>query len=565
MIIHLNERRFDKLFLTESKNSKRADKQTMQLIAQRSGWDINDNRVANTQWFFRKVYFGSEGLNDDWFIVLEPNFCAAAIDKGMLNGDTDGVYNDLLDLIKYAHRKAKELIETKGREAMLQYISELKGNINSWDTLYEMVGKALEYERQEAMEKANQTQESESEYKVIGPVDFAEAREYGDYTAYQDGGEICYTQAGSTWNQYTKNDAYSVYILVKPRWGEIPDEHDDEYEESPYDTYGMSMIFVIVDEEGNLKTCNTRWNHEASYKGKDVDFALDEVQLSELVGRPFKEVFKPKTPLTFEEKVEEILYKVNNWNYDEEGDFDILFSDFREYEGNVFAVKVYDKWNFLRYDVDEDVYRFVSNQWFDAVGYYTMVDENYGVALVLLKGCGYNFVKNDGTYLFDEWLRGADNFRGRHSMILKGGQTYITDIYGNLYNDKEEIFADVAKGGKSVLKKVDSYEYYGSNYYKIILFGRENILFNGRLLSPDLWFHEVFITDASIAARRFPVIYSEGNYPFQCNYLKTEGGLLLPNWVDKVSTFKYTYHFYAEIKDNGETYCIDINGNKISE
>ena len=284
MIIHLNEHRFSKLFLTESKNSKRADKQTMQLIAQRSGWDINDERVLQTQRYFRSTYFGSEGVNVDWFIILEPNFCAAAIDKGLLrsgNVYSNDVYNDLLEFIKYAYRKAKELLETKGREAMLQYISELKGNVNGWDTLYEMVGKALENERQEAMEKANQTQRGNSEYEVIGPVEFAEAQEYGDYTAYQDGGgEICYTQGGKTWNSYTYNNKYTVYILVKPNWDELEPVHDDEDEESGYDTYGMSMIFVIVDEDGKLKTCNTRWNHEANYKyGRDVDFALDEVEL----------------------------------------------------------------------------------------------------------------------------------------------------------------------------------------------------------------------------------------------------------------------------------------------
>jgi hypothetical protein len=127
------------------------------------------------------------------------------------------------------------------------------------------------------------------------------------------------------------------------------------------------------------------------------------------------------------------------------------------------------------------------------------------------------------------------------------------------------VFADVVKGEENILEKIDSYKYYGSNYYKVILFDRENILFNGRLLSPDLWFQQVFITDNSMAARRFPVIYSEDNNVFQCNYLKTEGGLLLPNWVEKAFSFKYTYHFFAKIENNGETYYIDINGNKISE
>ena len=564
---------FNKLFLTESKNSKRADKQTMQLIAQRSGWDINDERVLQTQRYFRSTYFGSEGVNVDWFIVLEPNFCAAAIDKGLLRSDdvySNEVYNDLLDLIKYAYRKAKGLIETKGREAMLQYITELRENVVGWDTLYEVVGKALENERQEAMEKANQVQESESEYEVIGPVEFNEASEYGDYTAYQDGGEICYTQGGRTWNSYTHNDEYAVYILVKPNWDELEPVHDDEDEESAYDTYGMSMIFVIVDENGNLKTCNTRWNHEANYKPDyDVDFALDETELSELVGRPFSEVFKPKTPLTFEERVERILELINDFDNGLEDDIENLFDRYGD-GGDADKVKIGDKSNFLIYDTDRGCYHFASEQWFDSVGLYYKLDEDgeFGLGNVYIEGLGYNYVKNDGTYLFDEWLQGADFFKGNHSVILKGGQIYITDRYGNLYNNKEEVFseiANIAKNGGNILEQVDTCQYCGDNYYKVVLFDKENILFNGRLLSPDLWFQQVFITDNSIAARRFPVLYSEKNGVFQCNYLKTEGGLLLANWVEKAFSFKYTYHFFAKIEDNGETYYIDINGNKISE
>lgn len=502
MIIHLNEHRFSRLFLTESKNSKRADKQTMQLIAKRSGWDINDERVLQIQRYFRSTYFGSEGVNVDWFIVLEPNFCAAAIDKGLLrSGDvySNDVYNDLLDLVKFAYRKAKELLETKGREAMLQYISELKGDVNGWDTLYEMVGKALENERQEAMERANQTQRGNSEYEIIGPVDFNEAMGYGDYTGSQDGGsEICYTQGGKTWNSYTHKDSYAVYILVKPNWDEIEPEHDGDYEdeESAYDTYGMSMIFVIVDENGNLKTCNTRWNHDGSYDANhDVDFALDEVELSELVGRPFSEVFKPKTPLTFEERVERILDLLNDMY--NELDYEEVQELFDSYDdgGDAAKVKIGDKYNFLIYDSDEEYYYFPSEQWYDAVGlYYKMNEEGeFGLGNVFIEGLGYNYIKNDGTYLFDEWLESAEYFNGKYSTILKGGRKYIIDAYGNMYNNEEEALANLANITNNILDEVEGYYQPTvlSDLFVVNISNYYNIVLDDVLLSPNKWFRDI--------------------------------------------------------------------------
>lgn len=422
MIVHLNENMFNKLFLTESKNSKRADKQTMQLIAQRSGWDINDERVLQTQRYFRSTYFGSEGVNVDWFIVLEPNFCAAAIDKGLLrSGDvySNEVYNDLLDLIKYAYRKAKGLIETKGREAMLQYITELRGNVVGWDTLYEMVGKALENERQEAMEKANQTQIGNSEYEVIGPVDFKEASEYGDYTAYQNGGEICYTQRGQTWNSYTHNDEYAVYILVKPNWDELVPVHDDEDEESAYDTYGMSMIFVIVDEDGNLQTCNTRWNHEANYRPDyDVDFALDETELSELVGRPFSEVFKPKIQMTFEQKAQLVLDKANN-----NEDIKEVCDYYYEYNDGNYEIELDELWNYLVFDSNNSCYRYALDEWCESCN---ELEEKMII-----------YDRNDALQKLEAGVNPNEIF----TKIVKFGEIYIVELDG-FYNFIADYFDD---------------------------------------------------------------------------------------------------------------------------
>lgn len=575
MIIHLNENRFFKLFLIESKNSKRADKQTIQLIAQRSGWGVDDDRTIQTQGFFKDTYFGSEGVNDDWFIVLEPNFCAAAIDKGLINGDNSGVYDDLLELVKYAHRKAKGLMTTKGREAMLQYVSSLKKGVSSWDSLYEMVGKPLEDERREAMERANQTESGTSEYSVKGPLSFKEAQRYGDCTAYQDGGsEICYTQDGRTWNQYTKNDKYSVYVMLKQGWGEVPDEHDGDYEdpESAYDTYGMSMIFVIVDEASKLKTCNTRWNHEGTYDSNhDVDFALDEVELSELIGRPFSEVFKPKEPLTFEERVNMALEMLNNDEYDDYNDYnDEVEGFFDTYDsgGDADKVSIENKWNFIIFDTDNDYYHLASEQWFDGVGLYYKLDEEgeFGLGNVYVKGRGYNYIKNDGTFLLDEWVDSADYFKGSHATIFNKGNYYIVDRFGTIFNrNPKEVFDDIAKCvGEKIFEKVDFYTKFLNSYdiYLVRLLGRYNLVMHDKLVSPNQWFEYIDLNFTGMSVKRV-LVEIDG----KCNFLNLDngGGLLLPSWVEQADPFCYEYgYYYAEINDKGKKYCIDVNGNDIT-
>ena len=103
MIIHLRENSFKKIFLTESTNSRRADKQTQEAIAQRLGTTVNDPRVIETQREFRKYYFGVGGVNDDWFIVLEPNFYLIASDIGAFD-DGNTAFN-LRKMIQYLHSK----------------------------------------------------------------------------------------------------------------------------------------------------------------------------------------------------------------------------------------------------------------------------------------------------------------------------------------------------------------------------------------------------------------------------------------------------------------------------
>ena len=178
---------------------------------------------------------------------------------------------------------------------MLNFINNFKDNVFDEASFRDFV------ENEYAKSKVDVTQNDNiqgidgggKKYEIIGPLTFEKAYDLSDYTGDQMGGEICYLRNEDTWNEYTDDGQKAVYVMVVDDWWELEPEHDG-YEQNPYDEYGLSMIFVFVDEYGNLQECNVRWNHDCEFpKDRFVDGALDEAEIEELIGRPFSEVFKP--------------------------------------------------------------------------------------------------------------------------------------------------------------------------------------------------------------------------------------------------------------------------------
>lgn len=153
------------------------------------------------------------------------------------------------------------------------------------------------------------------EYQVIGPIEFDEAQEIGNYSCPTS--LLCYTQYLHMWNNFTNGGSNACYVMLKDGWKDLKPVHDNgstDEDGSPYDTYGMSMIFLFVDQNGKLVNSNTRWNHKANFSGTghDVDYSFSEPDIEYLIGKPFTSVFKPKVdtnPINkFIEDVSRYLY-----------------------------------------------------------------------------------------------------------------------------------------------------------------------------------------------------------------------------------------------------------------
>ena len=124
-----------------------------------------------------------------------------------------------------------------------------------------------------------------TDYDIIEIHSYEEAHEIGNYSSKQElGGKLCYTQSESTWEQYTNHGNNRVFCLLKHGWKEMKPIAG---ENAPYDEYGLSMIFIFVNPNGKITTCNTRWNHEHSnglHSGMSVDNSLSADELSEIIG-----------------------------------------------------------------------------------------------------------------------------------------------------------------------------------------------------------------------------------------------------------------------------------------
>ena len=91
-----------------------------------------------------------------------------------------------------------------------------------------------------------------SEYTVVPISSFEEASKYGQYTSW------CVTHGSSHFQSYIDGGRRFYFCLRKGFEG-VPKAKG---EGCPLDEYGLSMISVLVDAEGEPNYITTRWNHE---------------------------------------------------------------------------------------------------------------------------------------------------------------------------------------------------------------------------------------------------------------------------------------------------------------
>ena len=209
------------------------------------------------------------------------------------------------EVIQPITAKLKELSESanekSGSIAMYKYLNSIVGKELDNDDTNE--NNQLSNDTYENRSNLNWTIDSNVDYNKMHNVYFPHtcAMCYGDKRITWEEGQYADTQYTNGEPDY---DVNKLYVILMDGWENIPQEHTEclfpeifgNEPNSPYDMYGLSMLFVWVTPKGKISACNTRWNHSASYTGNhSVDKAFNRVELSKILGVNFNSVFKGNT------------------------------------------------------------------------------------------------------------------------------------------------------------------------------------------------------------------------------------------------------------------------------
>lgn len=349
--------------------------------------------------------------------------------------------------------------------SILKYINNDESLNTSFDkNLNGLTFEKLSEQTTEGMEQAYKSErerfssidfgERNTIYNIVKINTFKEASEYSKYTPW------CVTHEIEAFNDYTNNGICVFYFCLKDGFESIPEKIG---ENCPLDEYGLSMLAVCVDENGECKTITCRWNHNNG--GSDNIMSTEE--LSRLLGVNFYEVFKPSS--VFKEKLEKAL------SLAKKGDLS-GFDYIGDFENDFAIVSLNDKFNF----VDRNC-KLLSQQWFDEIENF---DTN-GFGIVMLNGkC--NFIDVNGNLLSEQWFN----------------YVYKFDEYGISIVELNNKWNFIDTNGK-VLSKLwfdDIYDFNEYGFAKVKLNKKWNFIdTNGKLLS-EQWFDSSL--DATIYFRK---------------------------------------------------------------
>ena len=393
--VNLNEGSLAHTLLVEDKRTNQARQRSRDVIRQvLSDEQLTDEQVETELIKFEDKFYHDPKMRSSSVMRLEPLFCRLAFWYGF-SSDSENlkVINGLNEILNFLFKKQNEidLVSLIPNEALYTLTYD-----DLVDMFEEQMDAASEAEEQE-MAKNNYTP---NDYDIIGPLDYAEAHKIGNLS--YPGGRLCYTQNKYTWGDYTNDGTNNAYVALRKGWDDeekFPPVHDKNFvspydptqtptDESPYDTYGLSMIFIFVSPEGDLTTCNTRWNHKAYYPGKaSTDHALERQQISEILGVDFIKRFCGNVDAKFKQAVKNASQLLKNGDL---SGFDQV-TTFNSSNRKCVAVRCGKKWNVI---VDNKI---KYKQWFDLIWSTIYLDYGYMVKI----GSKQNILDENGDLIFN--------------------------------------------------------------------------------------------------------------------------------------------------------------------
>ena len=170
-------------------------------------------------------------------------------------------------------------------------------------------------------------------YEIIPITDFGTANKWGKYS--NPSLPLCYTTGEGTWNseRFGDDGRNKCFLLLNQdtwkNWGEgkAPEPND----KTPYDDYGLSMVWLFIEPNGNLHASNTRWNHKCEekipsfsnmYGGTEVDKSFDKKGIEKLLKKKFLDAFGEFgiEERDYDEELQEFVDEMNEGVVDADND-----------------------------------------------------------------------------------------------------------------------------------------------------------------------------------------------------------------------------------------------------
>ena len=365
------------------------------------------------------------------------------------------------------------------------HTDEFDENLNgkSPDELHEMFREASKQLGINDRERSNnQVFNGGSQYRIVPINSYEEAKPYGKYTSW------CVTHGKDAFKTYTQG-GNRFYFCLKDGFEDVPKDDDG----APLNEWGLSMIAVNIDMNGDLTRTTTRYNHD--FNGENNPELETTEQLEKVLNVPFYQTFKPYT--------REELHKMGIIPFDEAQELldagtppEEIFQYVGDFSEGFARVSLNGKWNFIdknckllsntgfdnackfsegvaivvlndKYNFIDRNGKFLSNTGFDGVGdfsegfarvqlngKYNFIDKNgkflsnmgfdymwnfsEGFALVQLNG-KYNFIDRNGKLLSNTWFDYMWNFSEGFARVRLNGKYNFIDKNGNLYDEKPSI------------------------------------------------------------------------------------------------------------------------------
>lgn len=478
--------------------------------------------------------------------VIRPAFIRNGFDEA--NIDTDKLYNNLRwflelrknsdlplikfiapiaysDDVKFGIDDSKEHEQDKLSEIARflkdnnDVFNEIKDKVTSFKDLCKEVEPYIQKRKQQEREELSKSNfSSSSEYDILEDVDYETANYYGNMSCSKE--PLCYTQTETVWNKYKNNGKNKCYILLRKGWKDVKEVHTyplyDFLPYNAYDKYGLSMIFVFVKPNNEIRWCNTRWNHEAVFgKSRTVDNALNASDLYKITGKTF-------SGYTEEEGVLNVTFENAQELLDKGHKPEKMFDSVSHLEEDCILVTLDYKYNYI-----DSEGKIVSKKWFERASFF-----KEGFAIVKLDD-EWNYIDTKFNYLSDQWFEevnffndGISKFKlnGKYNFIKTNGE-YLCDRWFDMVYEFHEGFAEV----------VSRYKY---NFINT----------EGKLLLKK-WLDSPPSFNDGIAK-----VESNDKY----NFLNSERKLISKQWFDEAD---YFHRGFARVKLNGEWLYIDREGN----